>query len=500
MALLNLRLVSLSLIVLIFWFPQSVFPQAPELAPPLSGHIPPWPATMLADAQINSVYFHDFDRGWAVGERGTIRTTENGGQTWTWQKSPVGCSLHSIFFINETTGWIVGGTIDPYTHQSAGILFTTTNGGRTWTQQATSLPNLTKVKFFNTKQGFVIGESSPYFPSSGLYLTNDGGKSWQPLSAPKAKEWVAADFSTLQNGAMGSPKGTVHALANGRQINAQTPERSPQKIVDIQLETDGNGWMLGEDCQLLFTTDHGQSWQTRQTTFPPLFQKNFRATTFFSQGNHLWIAGNPGSLILYSADYGLTWEPVSTDTTAPLTDLFFIDENRGWAVGNLGTILATRDGGKTWRVQEQGGQRLALLGLFCQTDQIPFELFVDASGNHGYRSYIEILSQNSHIDHTEKTGFQSSLAKRLAKGATYLGTAGGHLEIRPAPNTPSQNDAGSHLFDTLEEYLVLQIRKWKPSVLLTNKIDVNHPNSPETVFGKKVLAAAEKAANSSYYP
>ena len=31
-----------------------------------------------------------------------------------------------------------------------------------------------------------------------------------------------------------------------------------------------------------------------------------------------------------------------------LNDVFFLDERRGWATGNNGTIVRTTDGGKTW--------------------------------------------------------------------------------------------------------------------------------------------------------
>ena len=43
--------------------------------------------------------------------------------------------------------------------------------------------------------------------------------------------------------------------------------------------------------------------------------------------------------------------PKSWEADAELTDVFFIDENLGWVVGESGTILRTRDGGNTWNAQ-----------------------------------------------------------------------------------------------------------------------------------------------------
>jgi photosystem II stability/assembly factor-like uncharacterized protein len=39
-----------------------------------------------------------------------------------------------------------------------------------------------------------------------------------------------------------------------------------------------------------------------------------------------------------------------------LSQLFFGDSQFGWIVGNKGLILATDDGGLTWRVQHSGTQ------------------------------------------------------------------------------------------------------------------------------------------------
>ncbi|MDA3860987.1 MAG: YCF48-related protein [Melioribacteraceae bacterium] len=42
------------------------------------------------------------------------------------------------------------------------------------------------------------------------------------------------------------------------------------------------------------------------------------------------------------------WRQVSSATYAPLSDVFFLNENLGWIAGQSGTILRTIDGGYTW--------------------------------------------------------------------------------------------------------------------------------------------------------
>lgn len=45
------------------------------------------------------------------------------------------------------------------------------------------------------------------------------------------------------------------------------------------------------------------------------------------------------------------WTPQHTGTLAWLHSVFFLDRDRGWAVGSKGMFLATTDGGKTWKIK-----------------------------------------------------------------------------------------------------------------------------------------------------
>ncbi|MGH9835869.1 MAG: YCF48-related protein, partial [Blastocatellia bacterium] len=53
----------------------------------------------------------------------------------------------------------------------------------------------------------------------------------------------------------------------------------------------------------------------------------------------------------------------TSGVTANLRDVFFVDANRGWAVGNGGVILTSNDGGATW-TPEQSGVSANLRGVF----------------------------------------------------------------------------------------------------------------------------------------
>lgn len=66
------------------------------------------------------------------------------------------------------------------------------------------------------------------------------------------------------------------------------------------------------------------------------------------------LASYPGvvygsNIILKSVDSGVTWTEVYNDTTIKLYDLYFTTPDLGYAVGELGMIVKTTDGGQSWQ-------------------------------------------------------------------------------------------------------------------------------------------------------
>ena len=55
----------------------------------------------------------------------------------------------------------------------------------------------------------------------------------------------------------------------------------------------------------------------------------------------------------------------------PLHSEQMLDASHGWAVGELGTILGTTDGGKTWNTLKCGGQRAAVLFAHARPESVP---------------------------------------------------------------------------------------------------------------------------------
>ncbi len=62
------------------------------------------------------------------------------------------------------------------------------------------------------------------------------------------------------------------------------------------------------------------------------------------------------------------WTAQNSGVTVSLTDVFFVDNQTGWAVGNDGTILSTTNGGQDWTSQTSG-----------VTDGLRAVFFIDAN-------------------------------------------------------------------------------------------------------------------------
>jgi len=116
-------------------------------------------------------------------------------------------------------------------------------------------------------------------------------------------------------------------------------------------------------CYFLVTSfSYAQDWQV----INPTPWSNTSISPFFIDEQYGWVAGYGGN-VLATTDGGETWSIYSTQSRADLYDIFFINRDTGWAVGNAdgkaGIILGfpplvyfhiygvfekTTDGGKTW--------------------------------------------------------------------------------------------------------------------------------------------------------
>jgi len=115
-----------------------------------------------------------------------------------------------------------------------------------------------------------------------------------------------------------------------------------QGLFDTCFATDRDGWMVGELGRIFHTTDGGQTWERQDagTKRPLLAISCIDART-------VWIAGKEG-IVYGTTDGGATWTEAKTGSNRHVFALEFAGRDRGHGAGDFGTMIHTEDGGKTW--------------------------------------------------------------------------------------------------------------------------------------------------------
>ncbi len=483
---------------------------------PESNTIPGLPPTpydeMGFDARLNDVFFLNPQRGWAVGDRGMVWGTLDGGKTWTKQLTPIDCPLLSVHFVNETFGIAVGGFQFPFSKQGRGVVLMTVDGGHRWTlQQTANLPVITKVRMLDPMKGWVAGEASELYPT-GIFRTKDGGKQWTPTSGGKSEGWASIDFYDEQSGAGIGTRGTVQILRGAPQLS-QTPHFGACRMNGMKLDSKPEattGWMVGDKGLILSTTDRGLRWTVAPGPLPGNAAAIVDLNTVETCGPNIWVAGSPGTFVYSSADQGKTWKGTATGSAVPIRKIQFIAPKNGFAVGDLGTILATNDGGASWVVQRNGGTRLALLGMFGRPDDIPFEVFVRLCADQGYLGgamllFRDPLKQNEETESTHSARVHEAMLRTGASGSWELGMfALDRFEMRTPvekiiERLQKENDGKG--LQLLRERLVASIRQWKPDVVFAPGFESGREKDFVKEFVlREIIEAVKQAEDPKAYP
>lgn len=228
-----------------------------------------------------------------VGQLGTIRVTEDGGNTFFYPASGTQQALRSVAFFDSSRGLAAGAT---------GTILRTTDGGKSWSPVPSPVAaDLLAVATDGEMHAVAVGTNG------ALLASVDGGETWAIRSA---------GITDTLSGAAG--------LAGG-----------------VFIVVGKNG--------VLRSADRGASWQG----VPEGGEGGWKGAA--AAGGVWWITGTAGR-IYRSQDDGLTWQRVNAaDNTFRYQDISFYGPNEGVRSGYAGAawnapfrIELTQDGGETW--------------------------------------------------------------------------------------------------------------------------------------------------------
>jgi photosystem II stability/assembly factor-like uncharacterized protein len=464
------------------------------------------------DAALHAVQFVDAREGWAVGDEGGIWHTIDGGRNW--ERQPISArdslrsSLRSLHFLNPYVGWVAGREELAGGAGTAGVLLYTEDGGLHWQRVLpNALPGLNRVCFTDDKNGYLAGDGSDAYPS-GLCATADGGRTWQPVPGPRCTAWWAAEFNAAGEGALAGAWNRQATVRRGKLFLVDSDLLGGRTLRGLQLRGE-NGIAVGEGGLVLLSDgSRGSSWNFADLRLPPHVVQDWDFHAVSGTGRHYWVVGRPGSVALHSPDLGRTWEVLRTGQTMPLHGIFFIDEKHGWAVGELGTVVATEDGGRTWRVQRRGGQRAAVLCAHARAAGTPLDTVAVLGAVEGY---LTAAVRVTAPDPASAAPGRSGEGPRFAEAVRQAGGAAAEaLWQFPIPShlvRAGREDLlrswdqlhGDKAAEQLLRQLVLAVRMWRPDVLLTDSSDASLA-ACDGLMAEAVGAAFERAADPQAFP
>ncbi len=333
---------------------------------------------------LRNSFFLDKNTGLMVGDAGTILKTKDGGKNWEKQESGTKANLYAIHFRDSTLGIATG---------TDGTILSTRDCGKSWKKLNSGRKDtLRGVSILNAKKIICVGDTGT------IIRSNDGGNTWVYTPFPGLKSnlndvfFPAPDFGSIvgdsfpsfggppiifsgDSGKNFSPWGGGNAAFTGININAVwMPEKDPDKailvgdegtivstttagqtlskpispvtvnITDVWFFDGNNGFATGPLGTLLRTKDCGDTWSL---ITPPSPLNREILTVAFPDSSKAYFGGGNG-LQFGTDDGGLSFTPFQIGFFPNFTDVAFLDDSFGVAVGGFGAVLRTPNGGKDW--------------------------------------------------------------------------------------------------------------------------------------------------------
>ena len=294
----------------------------------------------------------------AVGERGIIIYSDDGGQQWQQASVPVSHALTAVSFASDEHGWAVG---------HSGVILHSNDSGETWKVQFDGNDaNKAWLKFAQQRVATLqqrvdaaqpevdaaqATPPDPEAPDLALQLEDAEYALEDAEEAVKAgpnDPFLDVHFVDVKNGFAAGAYGMLYHTSNGGlkwqlQGNIDNPDR--YHYYSIATDADGTVYLSGETGILYRSKDGGEQWQTLPT---PYDGSLFGITVAADQSVLTYgLRGN----IFHSENQGDNWEAVPHDSEASLYGGARLANDHIVLVGSAGTMLESHDNGQTFNVE-----------------------------------------------------------------------------------------------------------------------------------------------------
>lgn len=219
---------------------------------------------------------------------------------------------------------------------ATGEIYHTTDGGTTFTTQTTQFYT-NAIWMLNANEGYAGGYNGR------VYRTTDGGATWNVLGSIGSSVLSISFPPSSTTGYCCGDNGKIYRITStGVSAMASGVISS---LRSISFPSSSLGWTCGSSLILKYNG----SWSQQD---PPSESYN---GIFMINDLTGWAVGALG-VIVKTENGGESgqWNYQTNSTNNTLNDVFFLNANEGWAVGNSGVILHTTNGGTNWNIVADG--------------------------------------------------------------------------------------------------------------------------------------------------
>jgi photosystem II stability/assembly factor-like uncharacterized protein len=282
---------------------------------------PKWRIQYFYDEDKATFHFVDLQfpsarRGLAVGtivegthQKPTAVLTSDGGEHW--QTSPLEEPPVSLYFLNESLGWMV----------TTKGLWQTTEAGKNWRKLPKLPNNVYRVYFTDEKTGYAAAAKKK------VYRTRDGGQHWEDVAAaaeppgnPEYSGYTWISFATPQFG-----------IVTGWNMPPPRAQRLPDWL---DPEAAANRRDTPHLSYSLVTNDAGKTWKASSAS---LFGQVTRVR-FGPRGTGLGLIEYPASFRYAAEAYQIDWktgksQTVYRDRKFAISDIWLTPDGTAYLAG-----------------------------------------------------------------------------------------------------------------------------------------------------------------------
>ncbi len=297
------------------------------------------------DFRVSRVAYAD-NTLWMTFDSMMVARSTDRGRTWERHRIPGNRAVvDAIFAFDAQTAIATAAN---------GTVNKTTDGGKTWVVLRTDISTGYSISsnrgdhnlfFWNNLEGVLVKQGQP--DSADIFLTSDGGVTWEPIAArPYAKSVIPGTLTFIDRDRgwfASSNRGTsnptyadiIFTLDGGKRWRIR---RSLTRYISSIAFLDKNtGFIVDRQSGTILRTVNGFSFFSYNA---PMSGKDNHTVVTFPGTDYVWIVNSDEAWL--SRDRGITWLKTRLVPTGMIQTAVFADTSHGWAFSGKGIVQEHR--------------------------------------------------------------------------------------------------------------------------------------------------------------